>query len=91
MPAATELACVAPVVPLAGKALVSIYPEAARSVMNFHTGFNLALALVMLPLLTPYARLLQRKSGWIGEAAACMRPGDHTLALATPSRNARAR
>ncbi|MFT3975807.1 MAG: Na/Pi cotransporter family protein [Sphingomonas bacterium] len=32
----------------------------ARAIANFHTGFNLVLALLLFPLLTPYARLLER-------------------------------
>ena len=34
--------------------------EAARQVANFHTGFNLALALVFLPLIGPVSRLCAR-------------------------------
>lgn len=32
----------------------------ARAIADFHTGFNLLLALLLLPLLTPYAGLLER-------------------------------
>jgi phosphate:Na+ symporter len=35
-------------------------PDNARAVADFHTGFNLLLALVFFPLLTPYAALLRR-------------------------------
>ncbi|MGB3289623.1 MAG: Na/Pi cotransporter family protein [Burkholderiaceae bacterium] len=34
--------------------------DPARAVANFHTLFNLAVALIFMPLLTPYARLLTR-------------------------------
>ncbi|MYN13807.1 Na/Pi cotransporter family protein [Pusillimonas sp. TS35] len=34
--------------------------DPARGVANFHTFFNIAVALIFLPLLTPYARLLRR-------------------------------
>jgi phosphate:Na+ symporter len=34
--------------------------DPARAIADFHTGFNLVLALLFLPLLTPYARLLER-------------------------------
>lgn len=34
--------------------------DPARAIANFHTGFNLVLALLMLPILSPYARLLER-------------------------------
>lgn len=40
--------------------LVSIDPNNSRAVADFHTGFNLILALVFFPLLGPYAKLLQR-------------------------------
>jgi phosphate:Na+ symporter len=40
--------------------MVIVEPDNARGVANFHTAFNLALALVFFPLLTPYARLLKR-------------------------------
>ena len=32
----------------------------ARAIADFHTGFNLVLALLLFPVLTPYARLLER-------------------------------
>jgi phosphate:Na+ symporter len=38
---------------------VTIEPDNARGVADFHTAFNLALAVVFFPLLTPYARLLR--------------------------------
>jgi phosphate:Na+ symporter len=34
--------------------------DPTRAIADFHTGFNLVLALVFLPLLTPYATLLER-------------------------------
>ena len=40
--------------------LVTIEPDSARAVADFHTAFNLILALIFLPLLRPYAKLLQR-------------------------------
>jgi phosphate:Na+ symporter len=40
--------------------LVSVVPDNARAVADFHTGFNLILAAVFFPLLTPYAALLRR-------------------------------
>lgn len=43
-----------------GPALRAIEPNAARAVADFHTLFNLALALMFFPLLGPYARLLRR-------------------------------
>jgi phosphate:Na+ symporter len=45
--------------PLIGPWLVTIDPDNTRVVADFHTGFNLILALVFFPLLTPYARLLR--------------------------------
>src|SRR6185437_4391356 len=38
--------------------MVTIEPDAARSVADFHTLFNLATALMFLPVLGPFARLL---------------------------------
>jgi phosphate:Na+ symporter len=46
--------------PVLGPWLVTIDPDNARVVADFHTGFNLILALVFFPLLTPYASLLRR-------------------------------
>ncbi len=46
--------------PHIGTFLVTIDPDNARAVADFHTGFNLALALIFLPLLRPYAALLRR-------------------------------
>ncbi len=43
-----------------GARLVALEPDPARAVADFHTIFNLALALVFLPLLGPYSRLLER-------------------------------
>src|ERR1700722_2571118 len=46
--------------PILGPWLVTIDPDNARVVADFHTGFNLILALVFFPLLSPYAALLRR-------------------------------
>ena len=46
--------------PVLGPWLVTIDPDNTRVVADFHTGFNLILALVFFPLLTPYANLLRR-------------------------------
>ena len=46
--------------PYAGTFLVSIEPDPARAVADFHTAFNLILAAVFFPLLRPYAALLRR-------------------------------
>jgi phosphate:Na+ symporter len=43
-----------------GPWLVSVVPDNARVVADFHTGFNLLLALLFFPILTPFARLLER-------------------------------
>jgi len=42
-----------------GRLMVSIEPDSARVVADFHTMFNVILALVFLPILTPCARLLK--------------------------------
>ena len=41
-----------------GPALVTVEPNAGRAVADFHTGFNVVLALLFFPLLKPFARLL---------------------------------
>ncbi|MGB8416269.1 Na/Pi cotransporter family protein [Paraburkholderia sp.] len=43
-----------------GRLMVTIEPDNARVVADFHTMFNLALACLFLPVLSPYARLLGR-------------------------------
>jgi phosphate:Na+ symporter len=42
-----------------GRFMASIEPDNARVVADFHTSFNLILAILVLPLLTPYAALLR--------------------------------
>lgn len=42
-----------------GRLLATIEPDNARAVADFHTAFNLALACVFFPLLTPYAAFLR--------------------------------
>ena len=48
-----------------GRWMVTLQPDNARVVADFHTLFNLAVALVFFPLLTPFARLLR----WLLAAA----------------------
>jgi phosphate:Na+ symporter len=43
-----------------GPALMTIEPNAGRAVADFHTGFNIVLALLFFLLLKPFARLLVR-------------------------------
>ncbi|MCX4150042.1 MULTISPECIES: Na/Pi cotransporter family protein [Paraburkholderia] len=43
-----------------GRLMVTIEPDNARVVADFHTMFNLVLACLFLPVLSPYARLLGR-------------------------------
>jgi phosphate:Na+ symporter len=43
-----------------GPLIVAIEPDAGRAVADFHTIFNLAMAVLFLPLLGPFARLLVR-------------------------------
>jgi phosphate:Na+ symporter len=43
-----------------GLALITVEPNAGRAVADFHTGFNIVLALLFFPLLKPFARLLVR-------------------------------
>jgi phosphate:Na+ symporter len=46
--------------PAIGRWLVTIEPDTARAVADFHTAFNVVLACVFFPLLRPYAALLRR-------------------------------
>jgi phosphate:Na+ symporter len=46
--------------PVIGTWMAAFEPNNARAVADFHTAFNLVLALLFFPLLTPYARLLCR-------------------------------
>ena len=48
------------VLPYAGRWMVTIEPDNARAVADFHTVFNVAAAAIFLPLLGPYAALLRR-------------------------------
>jgi phosphate:Na+ symporter len=43
-----------------GPTLVTIEPDTSRAVADFHTGFNIVLALLFFPFLKPFARLLVR-------------------------------
>jgi phosphate:Na+ symporter len=43
-----------------GPELTRIEPNSARAVADFHTGFNVVLALLFFPVLPPFARLLTR-------------------------------
>ena len=49
-----------PLLSVIGVNLVQIEPNFSRAVADFHTAFNLVLALAFLPLLGPLARLLER-------------------------------
>lgn len=57
---ALGVAIILPLLPVLGPLLVTIDPDNARAVADFHTLFNLILATVFFPLLTPYAALLRR-------------------------------
>jgi phosphate:Na+ symporter len=46
--------------PYVGPWVLAIEPDNSRAVADFHTTFNLILAVVFFPLLTPYAGLLRR-------------------------------
>ena len=43
-----------------GPKLVVLDPDPARAVADFHTGFNIIMALLFFPVLKPFARLLTR-------------------------------
>lgn len=46
--------------PYASEAMLAIDPDPARAVANFHTAFNIVLAVIFLPLVGPMAALLKR-------------------------------
>jgi phosphate:Na+ symporter len=54
------LAIVLPLIGMIGPAILRYQPDLGRAVADFHTIFNLVLALVFLPLLGPMASLLTR-------------------------------
>ena len=57
-----------------GPQLVQIEPNLSRAVADFHTAFNVVLGLAFLPLLGPFARLLERMLPDRIEAADPARP-----------------
>jgi phosphate:Na+ symporter len=64
------LALIAPLTRL----MTAIDPNPARAVADFHTLFNLTLAVVFLPLLKPYAALLKKVLPARGDPADLSRP-----------------
>lgn len=48
------------VLPYIGPLMAKLETDPSRVVANFHTVFNIVVALVFLPLLTPYGALLSR-------------------------------
>ena len=52
------------VLPYIGSMLVRLEPNNARAVADFHTAFNVILALLFFPILQPFARLLVRWMPW---------------------------
>jgi phosphate:Na+ symporter len=63
--------------PYVGPWVLAIEPDNSRAVADFHTAFNLILALLFFPLLTPYAGLLRR---WLPARISAGDPG-HPLYL----------
>jgi len=57
---AIGVVCALAVLPYVSRLMVTIEPNNARAVADFHTAFNVVLALVFFPLLKPYASLLRR-------------------------------
>lgn len=49
-----------PFIPWIGVHIIRLEPDLSRAVADFHTAFNVVLALVFLPLLGPFSRALQR-------------------------------
>jgi phosphate:Na+ symporter len=59
--------------PYVGPWMMAIEPDNSRAVANFHTIFNLILALLFFPLLKPYAALLRR---WLPARISAGDPGN---------------
>lgn len=57
---AVSVAVALALLPYLGRLMVVIEPNGARAVADFHTVFNVAVAVVFFPLLKPYAALLRR-------------------------------
>lgn len=53
---AVALAALGPI----GRLMVTVEPDNVRAVADFHTAFNVVIALVFFPLLRPYASILRR-------------------------------
>ena len=58
------IACALAVLPYLSRLMVTVESSNARAVADFHTAFNIILALLFFPLLGPFAQLLRR---WIPE------------------------
>jgi phosphate:Na+ symporter len=58
--------------PYVAQWLVVVDPNSARAVADYHTAFNLLLALIFFPLLRPYAALLRR---WLPSQVSQADPG----------------
>jgi phosphate:Na+ symporter len=52
--------CALVALPYLTRWIVMVEPNNARAIADFHTAFNVVLALIFFPLLTPYAALLKR-------------------------------
>jgi phosphate:Na+ symporter len=52
--------CAIAALPYISPWILTVDPNNARAVADFHTAFNVVLALIFFPLLTPYANLLKR-------------------------------
>jgi len=70
----TGAAIALPLMSWLGPVLVNLEPSLARCVADFHSLFNLALAVLFLPLLGPFARLLRHWMPAYFEAADPSRP-----------------
>jgi phosphate:Na+ symporter len=57
---ALGVACALIALPHVAPLVVTLVPDNGRAVADFHTAFNLLLALIFFPLLTPFAALLRR-------------------------------
>jgi phosphate:Na+ symporter len=70
--------------PYIGPWVTAIEPEASRAVADFHTAFNLILALLFFPLLNPYSALLRR---WLPARVAAGDPDTRCIWILLPARH----
>jgi len=75
--------CALAVLPYLSRWMVTIEPNNVRAVADFHTAFNVVVALIFFPLLAPYAALLRR---WLPTRVDQSDPGRRSTSIRRPKR-----